>query len=99
MPRARRTTRKAEHAKLLRDHRKFYEALLQLQEGHCAICPNPPRKRRLDMDHDHRTMEVRGLLCVRCNRALPSWITPEWLRQAAEYLENPPFNDLPKEYQ
>lgn len=43
------------------------------------------------MDHDHRTMIVRGLLCVRCNRNLPDWMTPEWLRAAADYLEDPPY--------
>ena len=26
------------------------------------------------------------MLCARCNRALPSFITPEWLRAAANYL-------------
>ena len=35
-------------------------------------------------------MELRGLLCHRCNRALAGWITPDWLRAAAEYLEHPP---------
>jgi len=95
-PRKRRG-RKYEHAKLLRDNRKHYESLLLLQGGGCAICGRLPARRRLDMDHDHRTMQVRGLLCVRCNRALPSWVTPAWLKDAAEYLENPPFNSLPKE--
>lgn len=54
----------------------------------CGICGRPPtRTRRLDRDHDHNTGKPRGLLCARCNRALPRWITPEWLRKAAEYLE------------
>lgn len=43
------------------------------------------------MDHDHKAMVVRGLLCVRCNRNVPDWVTPEWLRKCADYLENPPF--------
>lgn len=39
------------------------------------------------MDHDHKRMIVRGLLCVRCNRGLPSWKTSEWLRAAADYID------------
>jgi hypothetical protein len=54
----------------------------------CGICGRgPSSRRRLDRDHYHRSMRPRGLLCARCNRALPSWCTPEWLRAAAEYLE------------
>jgi hypothetical protein len=91
-------TRKQEHAKLLREHRKFYEPLLELQGGVCAICGRPPSsKRRLDMDHDHRTMVVRGLLCVPCNRQLRTWVTREWLAHASEYLRAPPFQRLTKE--
>ncbi len=44
------------------------------------------------MDHNHQLMYVRGLLCFRCNRALPSWMTPEWLRRAADYITPPKEN-------
>jgi Recombination endonuclease VII len=63
-----------------------YDTLLAAQEGHCALCPATPKSRRLHVDHDHRTGLVRGLLCHRCNRALPNWITPVWLTGAAAYL-------------
>lgn len=54
----------------------------------CNICGKAPSaRRRLDRDHDHRTGAGRGLLCARCNRALPNWVTTEWLRSAADYLE------------
>ncbi len=52
----------------------------------CMICGNVP-KRGLDQDHDHRSGKTRGWLDHRCNRALPTWVTPEWLRAAADYLE------------
>jgi hypothetical protein len=53
----------------------------------CGICGRPPGpNRRLDRDHDHKTGEARGLLCHRCNRALPDWITTDWLRKAILYL-------------
>lgn len=64
-----------------------YDALLEYQGGHCAICPNKPKTRRLHVDHDHQSLLIRGLLCHRCNRALPNWVTPTWLRRAADYLE------------
>jgi hypothetical protein len=63
-----------------------YEALLAAQGGGCAICGNPPKTRRLDVDHDHKTGKVRGLLCHRCNRALPNWVTADWLLRASGYL-------------
>jgi hypothetical protein len=55
----------------------------------CGICGRAPSaRRRLDRDHEHvGDGRVRGLLCARCNRALPSWVTPEWLRAAADYLQ------------
>jgi hypothetical protein len=57
----------------------------------CGICGRPPGpNRRLDRDHDHRGAGApRGLLCHQCNRALPSWVTADWLRKAAAYLERP----------
>lgn len=63
-----------------------YQALLTLQGGGCAICHRPPKTRRLHVDHDHATGRVRGLLCHRCNRNLPTWVTPEWLDRARDYL-------------
>jgi hypothetical protein len=77
-----------EHLALLKANRHRYDAILELQGGGCAICEKRPSpKRRLDMDHDHHGMFIRGLLCHRCNRALPAWMTAEWLRAAAAYLE------------
>lgn len=69
---------------------RTYEEYVALNGGEfCFICMRPPAPggRRLDRDHDHKSGEPRGLLCVRCNRALPSWVTPQWLRRAAYYLE------------
>lgn len=51
--------------------------MLSIQGGVCAICKKPerhrsngPKVKRLAVDHDHTTGEVRGLLCNNCNRAL-----------------------------
>jgi len=69
-----------------------YERLLALQGGRCAICERRPRARRLAVDHDHGTGEVRGLLCTRCNHKLIGAASESAaiLRRAARYLEAPP---------
>lgn len=65
-----------------------YEGFIALNGGEfCAICKRKPSKvRRLDRDHDHETGQPRGLLCARCNRALPNWVSVEWLQGAAAYI-------------
>lgn len=65
---------------------EHYQALLAAQSGMCAICKNPGQ-RRLCIDHDHVTGQVRGLLCDHCNRALGSFNDdPALLQTAANYL-------------
>lgn len=80
------TARKPTRARALGVDDATYAAMLERQGGHCAICPNEPKTRRLHVDHDHRTGEVRGLLCYRCNRALPTWVTVSWLVNVITYL-------------
>ena len=69
-----------------------YEALLEAQEGVCAICEQRPVSKRLAVDHDHATGEVRGLLCSRCNHdllgALHDSLSLAW--RAVRYLAIPP---------
>lgn len=80
--------RRPAHLSALKDF--TYEDYIDLNGGEfCAICGRPPGNRRLDRDHDHRTGRPRGLLCARCNRALPNWITVDWLLAAAAYLRRP----------
>ena len=50
-----------------------YDEMLAAQGGGCSICKSPESKRsgqRLMVDHDHKTGEVRGLLCNPCNAAI-----------------------------
>lgn len=63
-----------------------YDRLLEEQAGRCRVCAAEPDG-VLDVDHDHDTGAVRGLLCRRCNRGIGLWKDdPELLRRAADYL-------------
>lgn len=65
-----------------------YAEWVELFGERCGICgAEPSTTRRLDRDHCHRTGKSRGLLCWACNKQLRGWMTPEWLRKAAAYLE------------
>lgn len=81
------TARKPTRAKGLGVSDDQYERLLAAQGGHCALCPSTPKTRRLHVDHEHRTGRVRGLLCHRCNRFMPTWMTVGWLGRASVYME------------
>ncbi|WP_461522161.1 endonuclease VII domain-containing protein [Porticoccus sp.] len=65
-----------------------YEKLFAEQGGVCAICESKPKRRRLSVDHDHDTGEIRGLLCNQCNLHLGGiGDTLSWAMKAAVYLE------------
>ncbi len=51
-----------------------YETLLARQGDGCAICGGLSGGKNLAVDHDHKTGEVRGLLCKRHNTAIARWI-------------------------
>lgn len=71
-------------------------AMMEKQNGLCAICGKPPRTRHgltgkvisISADHSHVTGAVRGLLCDQCNRGLGLFQdSPSLLRAAAAYLD------------
>jgi hypothetical protein len=69
-----------------------YGNLLAEQSGNCAICrragPGVSGRQRLFVDHDHRTLIVRGLLCYRCNTGCGNFKdSAKVLLAAARYLE------------
>ena len=64
-----------------------YEEMVRKQNDRCAICEQPSF-RDLDVDHDHSTNHVRGLLCVWCNRGLGHFKDNiEVMMKAIEYLK------------
>jgi hypothetical protein len=47
-----------------------YDRMFEEQGGLCAICKNPPKIKALNVDHNHETGVIRGLLCGGCNSFL-----------------------------
>lgn len=74
-----------------------YRALLRAQGGRCYVCRKAAgRARRLGVDHDHLTGEVRGLVCtgslnaMTCNRLIAIYGRAQLLRAAAMLSDPPP---------
>ena len=72
---------KLEHVKKLKIARKLrqrygitaiqYDEMLKRQRYKCNICGKPHTEdKRLSVDHDHKSNNVRGLLCGDCNRGI-----------------------------
>lgn len=61
-----------------------YQQLFESQAGLCAICAQP---HPLEIDHNHETEHVRGLLCGRCNKAIGLLLdNPDLAKRAMLYL-------------
>jgi len=69
-----------------------YNEMVASQLGMCAIGPHPLRARKsgelFPVDHDHKTMKIRGVICHQCNLAIGQiGDSAELARQIADYLE------------
>ena len=70
-----------------------YNKLVENQKGLCAICENEPggmsnSKKRLSVDHNHKTGKVRGLLCGSCNVGIGNLKNINNLKSAIKYLKS-----------
>lgn len=66
------------------------DSMYESQDGRCAICDRafPYTLNGLGVDHNHRTGQVRALLCVPCNLILGnSGEDRKILLAAIDYLE------------
>lgn len=66
-----------------------YERMVEERQGLCDICgelPKTGKGRKLQVDHDHITGKVRGLLCWHCNARL-GFIEHELYEKSLEYLQ------------
>lgn len=74
-----------------------YRALYRAQGGRCYVCRKADgTSRRLGVDHNHLTGEVRGLVCTgsldakTCNRLIAIFTRDALLRAAAMLSDPPP---------
>lgn len=73
-----------------------YHKLLKKQRNRCAICRKHETKKdrygnikNLQVDHNHKTKKIRGLLCFSCNALLGlSYSDVKILQNAINYLKN-----------
>lgn len=69
----------------------IYKKMLAVFGGKCWICETLPKKSKLNVDHDHKTGQVRGLLCFFCNKYMIGRRRAEHahlFERAASYLRN-----------
>ena len=67
-----------------------YQQLFEQQQGKCAICEKHQSelKKRLHVDHCHKTGKIRGLLCRNCNLFLGNiQDSKKFLSNALKYLD------------
>ena len=63
--------------------------MLTEQGNACAICGGQNGERKLAVDHNAVTGQVRGLLCTRCNNALGGFLhDSDLLGRAIKYLQS-----------
>lgn len=70
-----------------------YWSIYEFQHGTCYLCRRATGvRKRLSVDHDHESGEVRGLLCLKCNRDVLGHARDEigYFQRAIDYLTNPP---------
>jgi hypothetical protein len=64
----------------------FVKELYLNQEHKCAICGEVKELNKLQLDHNHITGKIRGLLCFRCNSKLAHVENREFLEKSLLYL-------------
>lgn len=85
-------TEKGRHSMLKREYGitiQVYNHALDSQHFVCAICETPEfeRGRFLVVDHEHKTGQIRGLLCGNCNSGLGMFgDDPTRTERATRYL-------------
>jgi hypothetical protein len=63
----------------------WLDSQLEKQNGNCDMCNSPMRVH--NVDHNHTTGSVRGVICSKCNTGLHYIENNEFMQLAATYLQ------------
>jgi hypothetical protein len=75
-----------------------YDEMFESQNGSCWICRKEEGVKSLCIDHDHETNQVRGLLCITCNKGLGDFQDNiEFLNRAIDYLKKHEMDKIKKQ--
>jgi hypothetical protein len=75
--------------------KKQWDALLEFQNGKCALCDKNPET----VDHCHYRGIVRGLLCGGCNLYLSILDNnPKWIERALDYVKGDNYATFQKSF-
>lgn len=90
--------RKCEYVKNVKDQqlereygikRWQWKLILKSQDNKCKLCGKVFDDGKIQVDHDHKTRVVRGLLCQNCNTTLGRIENrSEWVKRAFDYIKN-----------
>ncbi len=71
-----------------KDHEAERDYFFEKQGGKCGICGKDQSefKHRLNLDHNHKTLKIRGLLCYYCNKFVVGRHTYESAKKMLDYL-------------
>jgi hypothetical protein len=78
-----------------------YAKMLKKQKGTCAICDQVNKSgKRLAVDHDHASGQIRGLLCTNCNSIVGKvYDSQAFVDRLIKYLRVHSQLKLPAEFQ
>jgi hypothetical protein len=71
-----------------------YQAMVEATGGRCPICGD--RVRKWNVDHNHKTRKVTGVVCTGCNVGSLAFTyhDVEYVKRLLAYLENPPADQV-----
>lgn len=77
--------------RLIRSHGLTHDEAARFRAGKCCeICGAPGPEEKLAVDHCHKELLIRGVLCYACNAAIGMFKDdPVLMRAAAAYVERP----------
>ena len=88
--------RRAKNARLIARYGitlETFEMILESQGNICPVCEEP--NKTFCVDHNHKTLKIRGVICVNCTLGHRGARDQDWkLVNAAKYVTNHPADKV-----